>query len=74
MNEYIINDEQIKENRRLRGRLLLVMPVIVRCLDCEYYGNSGVDDGYCYYWNTCDFGDYIRDPDDFCSRGSRKEA
>ena len=47
---------------------------IVRCRDCEYYGNSGHDDGYCYYWNTCDFGDCIRNPDDFCSRGSRKEA
>lgn len=47
---------------------------IIRCCDCEYYGNGGVDDGYCYYWNTCDFGDCIHDSDDFCSRGSRKEA
>lgn len=73
MSEYIINDEQIAENRRLHGKKLLVMPVIVRCHDCEYYGNNGYDNGYCYYWNTCDFGELIREPDDYCSRGSRRE-
>lgn len=44
----------------------------LRCSDCKYYGNSGYDDGYCYYWNTCDFGNCIHDPDDFCSRGEPK--
>lgn len=37
MSEYIISDEQIAENQRLKGRMLLVMPVVVRCRDCKHY-------------------------------------
>lgn len=40
MSEYIITDEQIAENRRLHGKKLLVMPVIVRCLQIT-------PDGFC---------------------------
>lgn len=37
MSEYIISDEQVAENQRLKGRMLLVMPVVVRCRDCANY-------------------------------------
>ena len=78
MSEYVIHIEDAKTLYNLSNFAFPIdaylRNLIVRCRDCEYYGNSGVDDGYCYYWNTCDFGDCIRDTDDFCSRGSRKEA
>lgn len=47
MSEYIITDEQIAENRRLHGKKLLVMPVIVRCRDCKHATISTM--GVCKY-------------------------
>ena len=59
MGEYIITDEQIAENRRLHGKKLLVMPIIVRCRDC------GLKD-YCIFVYA---GGY--DPNGFCAWGER---
>ena len=54
MSEYIITDEQIAENQRLHGKKLLVMPVIVRCRDCEhwrrFYPESEQRFGTCRAW------------------------
>lgn len=77
MSEYIITDEQIAENRRLHGKKLLVMPVIVRCRDCKHFTPKGthkfengkVNEDYC---------DYVRGymlqitPDGFCAWGERR--
>lgn len=68
MSEYIITDEQVAENRRLHGKKLLVMPVIVRCRDCrEYIERKG--------YATCGYfgGDYVEiEPDGFCKWGERR--
>ena len=50
MSEYIISDEQIAENRRLNGRMLLVMPVVVRCRDCAYMFDWAYDRPLCKLW------------------------
>lgn len=77
MSEYIINDEQIAENRRLHGKKLLVMPVIVRCRDCLSWHK-----GYCYkhayevaneYGDTFTEGVFPMDDSGFCSLGKRRE-
>ena len=69
MSEYIITDEQIAENRRLHGKKLLVMPVIVRCRDCKYYEMVPEDSGdWCEYWT-----DRVYRADGFCAWGERRE-
>lgn len=60
MSEYIINDEQIDENRRLHGKKLLVMPIIVRCRDC-------VQKDYCCFVYGSGY-----DPNGFCAWGEKK--
>ena len=78
MSEYIINDEQIAENRRLHGKKLLVMPVIVRCRDCARFipqGTKRFEDGTVNK-DTCDVvrGFIVQiDPDGFCAWGARRE-
>lgn len=62
MGEYLITDEQIAENRRLHGKKLLVMPVIVRCRDCKRIE-------YC-----CFVYEYDYEPDGFCAWGERRES
>ena len=62
MSEYIITDEQIAENRRLHGNKLLVMPVIVRCRNCNQRESD-----YCHWIDR-----FIK-PDGFCAWGERKE-
>lgn len=80
MAEYIISDEQIAENRRLKGRKLFVLPVVVRCRDCRFARpepKSDIKSRKPYqggYW--CDelsegIGLFC-DPDCFCSWGERK--
>lgn len=72
MSEYIINDEQIAENRRLHGKKLLVMPVIVRCRDCKEYRDT---DATCHSWQWHNWDAPIEvEPDGFCAWGERKEA
>lgn len=67
MSEYIINDEQIAENRRLHGKKLLVMPVIVRCRDCVFKAGDG---DWCYRIVN----EFQIEPDGFCAWGKRKES
>lgn len=75
MSEYIISDEQIAENQRRHGKKLLVMPVIVRCRDCEHYDPHPTDDGVCFlpdgnggfaYWEV--------EPDGYCKWGERRQS
>lgn len=73
MSEYIISDEQIAENRRLNGRLLLVMPVVVRCRDCKHYDPHLTEGGVCFLPDGD--GDYARwevEPDGYCAWACRK--
>lgn len=73
MSEYIISDEQIAENRRLNGRMLLVMPVVVRCRDCAYIFHRKYNNGFEY--QTCSYFDseYAEvEPDGFCAWGERR--
>jgi len=73
MSEYIITDEQIAENRRLHGKKLLVMPVIVRCRDCVHYKpyrthkHGMMNRCHDEHGHT-----HKRDETDFCSRGERR--
>ena len=69
MSEYIITDEQIAENRRLHGKKLLVMPVIVRCRDCVWFTNSSHYGAYCTNFGSPLGDDY----DGFCAWAERKE-
>ena len=80
MSEYIITDEQIVENRRLRGNKLLVMPVIVRCRDCRHMHKVrdwlGMDVDEC--WLHADresgaLGKERTEPNGFCAWGERKD-
>lgn len=86
MSEYIITDEQIAENRRLHGKKLLVMPVIVRCRDCKYadisYTHAAVTgELHCYGylvepwdWYNDEPSDGVEvNPDGYCAWGERKE-
>lgn len=71
MSEYIITDEQIAENQRLHGKKLLVMPVIVRCRDCEFFVNDG-------RWGVCTQFDFETTEENmrngFCAWGERRDA
>lgn len=72
MSEYIITDEQIAENQRLHGKKLLVMPVIVRCRDCDHGLFNGktcdrLDPGFDEYW-------FEVEPGGFCAWGERRDA
>ncbi len=80
MGEYIISDEQIAENRRLKGRMLLILPVIVRCRDCKHKHTVrhwlGMDVDEC--WLHADresgaLGKERTEPDGFCAWGERRE-
>lgn len=67
MGEYIISDEQVAENRRLKGKMLLVMPVVVRCRDCRFFRIGTNTD-------SCAFTDKYARADGYCSWGERREV
>ena len=72
MAEYIISDEQIAENQRLHGKMLLMMPVVVRCRDCKYGNGGEIDKGH---FKGCCFctmvGRYVV-ADGYCAWGERR--
>ena len=79
MSEYIISDEQIKENRRLKGKMMLIMPKIVRCRDCKYMHTIssylGMDIDECWLHaniETGALGKNFTNPDGFCAWGETK--
>ena len=72
MSEYIITDEQIAENQRLKGKKLLVMPVVVRCRDCKWF-IPGFTEYRADDW--CQKHDHIGwSYNGFCSWGERRDA
>ena len=77
MGEYIISDEQITENRRLKGRMLLVLPNIVRCRDCRhYYEADNYHPNGNYIRRCCKYFDSYNDevePNGFCAWGERSD-
>lgn len=72
MSEYIITDEQIAENRRLHGKKLLVMPVVVRCRDCKWLVETSNPISSTGWW--CVTNDTPRGLDGFCDWAIRRDA
>lgn len=73
MREYIITDEQIAENRRLHGKKLLVMPVIVRCRDCVAYEPYHTYAGMKLDYGECTQHRRQTDDDRFCWWAERSD-
>lgn len=78
MAEYIKKGEAVELARKRSGCIAAAisnLPAsdvveVVRCKDCKYYGASHIKDGcVCFL----DAGMCEAEPDDFCSRGVRKE-
>ena len=62
--------ETIYKQIHLADGVFDIVPVqqLVRCRDCKYYDKfKGVVDGGCRYYGI------YTNPDDFCSRGERKD-
>lgn len=69
LTEYY-NHRTENQHRNLREALRRVPDGVVRCKDCKYYGASHIKDGCVCFLDAgmCD-----AEPDDFCSRGVRKD-
>lgn len=76
MSEYIISDEQIAENRRLNGRMLLVMPTVVRCRDCKHAIDNGAEGTADYCGRPDGNGGHLLfgvESGGYCAWGERRE-